>query len=274
MTDGLTGLPSSLAIERREHVAVLTLNRVEKRNALDGETIRGLGRFFASPPGWARVVVLAAAGNHFAAGLDMSELADLDAVAGLHHSRSWHEAFARIEFGPLPVVAVLKGAVIRAGLELAACAHVRVAEDSAFFAFPEGQRGLFVGGGASVREPRLIGTHRMVDMMLTGRVLRADEGAAAGLAQYRVADEAGLDKAHELAATIARNSPITNYAVIEALPRIAEAPAETGLLLESLMAAVSQSSSEAKDRMSAFLAGRRRRWRRHGRSNEFSPRSV
>jgi len=93
-------------------------------------------------------------------------------------------------------------------------------------------------------------------MILTGRVLNADEGAAAGLVHYRVADGAGLDKAHALAATIAQNSPVTNYAVIHALPRIAEAPAETGLLLESLMAAVSQSSSEAKERMSAFLAGR------------------
>jgi enoyl-CoA hydratase/carnithine racemase len=95
-----------------------------------------------------------------------------------------------------------------------------------------------------------------MDMMLTGRVLGADEGAQAGLAQYRVADGAGLDKALELAATIARNAPITNYAVIQALPRIVEASAQTGLLLESLMAAVSGASPDAQDRMSAFLAGR------------------
>jgi len=256
VTSSSTDLPPSLAVERREDVAVLTLNRVEKRNALNGPTVRALGRFFASPPDWVKVVVLAAAGNHFSAGLDLSELLDRDAVGGLQHSRSWHEAFGPIEFGTVPVVAVLKGAVIGAGLELAACAHVRVAEDSAFFAFPEGQRGLFVGGGASVRVSRLIGTHRIVDMILTGRVLNADEGAAAGLVHYRVADGAGLDKAHALAATIAQNSPVTNYAAIHALPRIAEAPAETGLLLESLMAAVSQSSREAKERMSAFLAGR------------------
>jgi enoyl-CoA hydratase/carnithine racemase len=151
---------------------------------------------------------------------------------------------------------VLKGAVIGAGLELAACAHVRVAEDSTYFAFPEGQRGIFVGGGASVRVPRLIGVHRMMDMMLTGRLLDADEGARAGLAHYRVADGAGLDKALELAAAIGRNSALANYAVIQALPRIAQAPAETGLLLESLMAALTQISPEAQDRMNAFLAGR------------------
>jgi enoyl-CoA hydratase/carnithine racemase len=249
-------LPESLSLDRRDDVAVLTLCRVEKRNALDDETVLALGRFFAMPPQWSKVVVLAAAGDHFSAGLDLSELINRDAIAGLHHSRTWHEVFNRIESGPLPVVAVLKGAVIGGGIELAACAHVRIAEDSTFFALPEGQRGLFVGGGASVRVPRLIGVHRMVDMMLTGRVLDADEGARAGLAQYRVADGAGLTKALELAAAIGRNSAIANYAVIQALPRIAQAPAETGLLLESLMAAVTQVSSEAQDRMTAFLAGR------------------
>jgi enoyl-CoA hydratase/carnithine racemase len=253
---GVADLPASLVIERRDEVAVLTLTRVEKRNALDDDTVAAIGRFFAAPPEWVRVVVLAAAGSHFSAGLDLSELINMDAVAGLHHSRTWHEVFTRIESGSLPVLAVLKGAVIGGGLELAACAHVRIAEDSTFFALPEGQRGLFVGGGASVRVPRLIGVHRMIDMMLTGRVLDADEGERAGLAQYRVADGTGLDKALELASAIVRNSAIANYAIIQALPRIAAAPGEVGLLLESLMAAVTQVSPEAQDRMSAFLAGR------------------
>jgi len=251
-----TDLPASLLVERDNDVAILTLNRADKRNALDDATMVAIGQFFVRPPEWARVVVLAAAGDHFSAGLDLGELTGRDAVAGLHHSRMWHETFARIESGQLPVIAVLKGAVVGGGLELAAAAHVRVAENSAFFALPEGQRGLFVGGGGSVRLPRLIGTHRMTDMMLTGRVLDADEAAAAGLAQYRVPDGAGLTLARELAARVARNSPLTNYAVIQALPRIAQAPPETGLLLESLMAAVVQSSQEAKDRMAAFLNGR------------------
>jgi (methylthio)acryloyl-CoA hydratase len=247
---------SSVVLERRDDVAILTLTRVAKRNALDDEMVLALGRFFAAPPDWAMVAVLAAEGDHFSAGLDLTELVDMDAVAGLHHSRRWHEVFTRIESGPLPVVAVLKGAAIGGGLELAACAHLRVAEDSTFFAFPEGQRGIFVGGGAAVRVPRLIGAHRMMDMMLTGRVLDADEGAQAGLVHYRVADGAGLEKALELAAAIGRNSAIANYAVIQALPRIAQAPGEIGLLMESLMAAVTQVSPEAQQRLADFLAGR------------------
>jgi (methylthio)acryloyl-CoA hydratase len=250
------GLPPSLALDRQGEVAVLTVTREAKRNALDDATIEGLASFFGRPPEWASAVVLASEGEHFSAGLDLSELGERDAVAGMHHSRMWHHAFNLIESGRLPVVAVLKGAVVGGGLELAVATHIRVAEPSAFFALPEGQHGLFVGGGASVRIPRLIGAHRMADMMLTGRVLSAVEAAAVGLVHYGVEEGAGLARALDLATRIAANSALTNYAVLQALPRIAEASPETGLLMESLMSAVVQSSAEAKGRMSAFLAGR------------------
>lgn len=252
-------LPASLELRREGRageVAVLTLARPGKRNALDDATIEALGRFFEEPPPGVKVVVLDAEGDHFSAGLDLSELAERDAVEGLHHSRMWHRAFGRIESGRVPVIAVLKGAVVGGGLELAAAAHLRVAEDSAFFALPEGQRGLFVGGGASVRVPRLIGAHRMADLMLTGRVLGAIEAEQHGLVHYRVAAGTGLAKALELAERVASNSAVTNYAVLHALPQIAASAPEAGLLMESLMAAVAQSSVEAKERMADFLAGR------------------
>lgn len=249
-------LPESLRLDRRGAIAVLSLSRVHKRNALDSETIRGLGRFFEDPPSWARAVVLCADGGHFSAGLDLGDLAEQDAVAGMHHSQMWHRAFSRMQGGSVPVIAVLKGAVVGGGLELATSAHLRVVETTAFFALPEGQRGLFVGGGASVRVSRLIGTQRMTDMMLTGRVLAADEAVTAGLGDYLVADGEGLDRAVDLAERLVSNSPVTNHAVLHVLPRIAEADPETGFALESLMAAVAQSSAEAKERMADFLAGR------------------
>jgi enoyl-CoA hydratase/carnithine racemase len=104
--------------------------------------------------------------------------------------------------------------------------------------------------------PRLIGAHRMADMMLTGRVLGADEGHAVGLSHYLVGEGEGLAKALELAAKVATNSPVTNFAVLQALPKIAEASPADGYLLESLMAAVAGSSADAKARMNAFLEGR------------------
>ncbi|RNM17069.1 crotonase/enoyl-CoA hydratase family protein [Nocardioides pocheonensis] len=249
-------LPVSLVLERHDAVAVLRLARPSKRNALDDATVLGIESFFAEPPAWARAVVLDAEGDHFSAGLDLAELTDRDTLEGLDHSMMWHRAFARLEQGRLPVVAVLRGAVIGGGLELASSAHIRVAEPSTFYALPEGQRGLFVGGGASVRVPRLIGVNRMADMMLTGRVYDATDGHAIGLSHYLVGEGEGLAKALELASRIAANAPITNFAVLQALPRIAESSPSQGYLLEALMAAVAGGSDEAKSRMSAFLEGR------------------
>ena len=248
-------LPQSLAVEMRGNIATLQLSRTHKRNALDDATVLGIETFFASLPTEARVVVLHAAGDHFSAGLDLSALGETSTFEGVAHSAMWHRVFAQIEFSSVPVVVVLKGAVIGGGLELATAAHIRVAERSTFYALPEGQRGLFVGGGASVRVSRIIGAHRVADLMLTGRVLSAEEGCALGLSHYLVDDGDGFDHAMKLAGSIATNSPVTNFAIIHALPRIAESNGATGYLIESLMAAIAQGSDEAKARMRAFLDG-------------------
>ncbi|MDH4050153.1 MAG: crotonase/enoyl-CoA hydratase family protein [Rubrivivax sp.] len=238
------------------HVCLLTLNRPAKRNAVSDALVDALGGAFTRLPADARAVVLAGAGDHFCAGLDLSELTDRDVFQGIQHSRNWHAALDRIQYAAVPVVAVLHGAVVGGGLEIASAAHVRVAEKSAFYAFPEGQRGIFVGGGGSVRVPRLIGTARVADMMLTGRVLDADEGQAAGLTTYLVEPGHGLAKGLALAEKIAANAPMTNYALIQALPRIAELAPEQGLFMESLVAAIAQAEPAAKERLRAFLDGK------------------
>jgi (methylthio)acryloyl-CoA hydratase len=249
-------LPSSLQVEQHGEVAVLRLTRAAKRNALNDPTVRGIEAFFTTPPPGVKAVILDAEGEHFCAGLDLSELTERDAFAGLEHSRMWHRAFERMEHGRIPVVAVLKGAVIGGGLELASATHLRVAEPSTFYALPEGQHGLFVGGGGSVRVPRLIGVHRMADMMLTGRVLDAQMGQDLGLSHYLTGPGEALSRAMELARKIATNSPVTNFAVLQALPRIAEANPAEGYLLESLVAALAGSSEQAQERMQTFLSGR------------------
>ncbi len=249
-------LPDTLICTREDEVAVLRLSRPDKRNALDDITVRGLGGFFADPPEGVRAVVIHGEGAHFSAGLDLSSLTERDTEAGIFHSRAWHRAFAQIEFGDLPTVAVLHGAVVGGGLELAASAHIRIAERGAYYALPEGSRGIYVGGGASVRLSRLIGVHRMMDMMLTGRTYGAEEGLALGFTQYLVEPGDGLAKGIALAHRIAENAHLTNFAILQALPRIAAADPQTGLLMESLMAAIAQGSDEAKSRLRAFLDGR------------------
>src|SRR5580704_17653726 len=242
-----------LMVERSGAVLTVGLNRPAKRNALNDGIILAIGDCFAELPDGIGAVVIHGIGDHFSSGLDLSELTDHDATGGLIHSQMWHRAFDRIQYSRVPVLAALRGAVIGGGLELACAAHIRVADPSAYFALPEGQRGIFVGGAGSVRLPRLIGVARMTDMMLTGRVYSAIEGASYGFTQYLTEEGNALPKAMELANKVAKNASLTNFAVLQALPMIAEANPQAGLLMESLMATVAQSDKEAKLRIRAFL---------------------
>jgi len=245
-----------VGMEIENDIAIVRLNRPAKRNALNDSAILALETTFRSLPSGVKAAVLHGTGEHFSAGLDLSELVDSDLNHGVEHSRMWHRAFEAIEFGRTPVVSALHGAVVGGGLELACATHVRVAEDSTFYALPEGQRGVFVGGGGSVRLPRLIGVSRTMEMMLTGRVYRAEEGYAFGFSHYVVPAGEGLAKAKELARKIAGNAGRTNFALIQALPRIAEGDRAAGYLMEALMSAIAQDDAEAKSRLRAFLEKR------------------
>lgn len=244
-------------LTRREGaVLVITLNRVEKRNAMSDGLIRELDGVFTSLEDDVAAVMIEANGPHFSAGLDLSELTKRDLPQSILHSRGWHGVFEKIQFGRVPVIAALKGAVIGGGLELAATCHIRIAEPSAYYALPEGQRGIFVGGGGSVRLPRLLGVSRMMDMMMTGRTYSAQEGLALGISQYLVGEGEAAGKALEISHKVSRNAQMTNFALIHALPRIAEADPATGYMLESMMAAASSTAPEAQARLNDFLQKR------------------
>jgi (methylthio)acryloyl-CoA hydratase len=251
--------PNDLQLEicgEHREVAVIRLSREKKRNALSNSLILSIRNVFETLPETVRAAVLDGEGDHFCAGLDLSELQERDAGQGLYHSRMWHAALERVQYGPVPVIAALHGAVVGGGLELASACHIRVADESTFYALPEGTRGIFVGGGGAVRIPRLIGTARMTDMMLTGRVYNAQDGERIGFAQYLVPTGSAFTKAFELAQRVAQNTPLTNYALMHALPRIAEQPADQGFLTEAMMAAIAQSAPEAKQRVRDFLDGK------------------
>ena len=252
----VTQISPDVSLEVVGAVAVVRLTRPAKRNALNDGLILALRELFESFNPDIKAAVIAGDGEHFCAGLDLSELSERDAVQGMHHSRMWHKALDAVQFGSVPVVAALHGAVVGGGLELASACHIRVADESTFYALPEGSRGIFVGGGGSVRVPRLVGVARMTDMMLTGRVYNAQDGERAGFAQYLVPQGQALAKALELATRIAENAPATNFALTHVLPRIADQTADHGLMTEALMAAVAQSAPEAKTRVRAFLEGR------------------
>ena len=245
--------------EVRGEILMVKLCRPEKRNAVNDEMIQTLEKVFSTVPSEVKCAVLYGDGKHFSAGLDLSELKETDVMEGLYHSRMWHTALDKLQFGKVPIVAVVQGACVGGGLELASACHIRVAEASTFYALPEGQRGIFVGGSASVRIPKLIGMARMADMMFTGRVITAEEGNIVGLSQYLVPEGKGIEKGIELATKICSNTTTTNYGLMHVLPRIVDASQDQALMMESLIAAISQTSAESKERLTDFLKGKAKR---------------
>ncbi|MFI0396499.1 crotonase/enoyl-CoA hydratase family protein [Paracoccus jiaweipingae] len=237
-------------------IATVTLNRPTKRNALDANTIEELIEVFATLPRiQARAAILRSEGPHFCAGLDLVEHyhADRRPEDFWQLCLRWHEAFNKMEYGGVPVIAALKGAVVGGGLELASAAHIRVMDRDTYFGLPEGQRGLFTGGGATIRVADLIGKSRMIDMMLTGRLYRGQEAVDVGLAQYMVEDSEA--KARELAQQAARNLPLTNFAICSAISHMQNMSALDAAYAEACVAGVVNTQTGARARLDAFAKG-------------------
>jgi enoyl-CoA hydratase/carnithine racemase len=235
------------------NVAMIGLSRADKRNAVNDEMIENILEAADRAQREARVGLLFGHGAHFCAGLDLGEHIHKTPSEVVRGSRRWHVAFDRIQKSSIPFVAALHGAVIGGGLELAASAHIRVADQNAFFALPEGQRGIFLGGGGSVRIARLISSARIMDLMLTGRSLSATDAERLNLVQYVEPHGSALDKAKALAAAIASNAELSNFAIINAIPRIQDMSQDDGLFVESLVASFTQTDAQSTERLRAFL---------------------
>jgi len=251
--------PSRFVNLRIEHhddgVSVVTLNRPAKRNALDVATIDELTTLFTlAPRAGVRAVVLCGAGDHFCAGLDLIEHhgADRSPSEFWQVCLQWHEAFNKMEYGGVPVIAALRGAVVGGGLELASAAHLRVMDDSTYFALPEGQRGLFTGGGATIRVAQLVGKARMIDMMLTGRIYQGREAIEVGLAQYVTPTGSSFDLALDLARRVAANLPLTNFAICSAISHIQNMSSFDAAYAEAIVAGVVNTQPDARERLAAF----------------------
>lgn len=239
--------------ELEGEVAVIGLNRPAKRNAFNRDLHKQLHEAVIRAGEEAKCGVLFGHGESFCSGMDLAQ-----AAATWKNGVSPRLPFYRTyDFelmcrGPIPFVSALHGATIGAGLEAAASTHVRVADETAFFGLPEGQRGIFVGGGGSVRISRLLGVARMTDLMLTGRLLKADEAERYNLVQYVVPKGQALAKAKELAERICKNAPLSNFAITNSLPRVLDMSYDDGLFVERLISEYTR-SPESMERLRAFL---------------------
>jgi (methylthio)acryloyl-CoA hydratase len=250
-----------IIIEQEDAVTTVTLNREDKRNCINEDMLEEIDQVFRKPPKGTRCFILAAKGPHFCAGLDLKEHFDKDRspIEFMKLCQNWHKAFDQIQFGGVPVVAVVQGAVVGGGLELAAATHVRIAEPSTFFALPEGQRGIFTGGGATVRVARIITPARMVDMMLAARTYDAQKGVDLGLAHEIAGAGEGLVRAKALAKQIATHPPTTNFAITTGIARINDMSTTDGLFAEGLLQAAVQTNPDIKERLSAFFGKQTKR---------------
>lgn len=240
-------------------IALIGLNRPDKRNAINDLLIDELRAAVLRAHEEADVAVLFGHGSNFCAGLDLAE-ALARATGQIKPPRkrrrhNWHEVFDLIARGPIPFVAALHGAVVGGGLELAMAAHVRVADDTVVCGLPEGQRGIFVGGGGTVRIQRVVGTTVMMDMMLTGRLLNPAEGLQEHIVRYVTPAGQALAKARELAHRIAQNTLETNWKIVNVLPRIQDLSHDDGLFFEQLNSAMAR-PPEVEQRLREFVEGK------------------
>jgi (methylthio)acryloyl-CoA hydratase len=244
-----------IGVAQDQAVTTVTLAREDRRNAIGDAMLAEIEAVFRTPPEGTRCFVLAANGAHFCAGLDLREHHDKNRspIEFMKMCQNWHRTFDLIQFGGIPVVAALQGAVVGGGLELAAATHVRIAEASTFFALPEGQRGIFTGGGATVRVGRIITPARMVDLMLSARTYDAQRGFDLGLAHEVVPNGTALTRAMELAEQIATHPPMTNYAIVTGITRINDMSSTDGMFAEALLAAAVQTNPDIQHRLGEFL---------------------
>ena len=236
-------------------VAIVGINRAEKRNAVNTAVMADLHEAFERAASEARVGILFGHGGHFSAGLDLAEAAQR--MGGGAPPKPWERGRWTVPLdlvarGPIPWIAALEGACIGGGLEIASACQIRVADETTFFALPEGKRGIFVGGGGAVRIQKLTGYARMADMMLTGRALSAAEGERANLCQYVVPAGQAMAKAKELALKVASNTPNTNWAICAGLPRIGDMGHGDGLFFEGLIGGASR-NGDGVSRITAFV---------------------
>lgn len=245
--------------ELRGKVALIGLNRADKRNAINADVLAALSAARVRAGQEARAAVLYGHGPNFSAGLDLAWLADRIRPGAPYQKpfdgSLWHQTFNLIARGPIPFVAALHGPVIGGGLELASAAHIRVVADSAMFGLPEGQRGIFVGGGGTVWVQRIVGYATMADMMLTGRILNAEEARTVRIAQYIEPAGSELDKAIQLAERIAENTQTTNWQICNVLPRINDLSHDDGLFMEFMNSNMVK-PPETIGRLDAFLTGK------------------
>jgi enoyl-CoA hydratase len=203
-----------------DSIAILTINRPDKLNALNSQVLDELKEAFSElrrDKKVKAVIVTGAGDKAFVAGADIAELSELDSESGKKTSQYGQKIFSDIEKFPKPVVAVVNGYALGGGAELAMACHIRIAEENAVFGLPEVTLGLIPGYGGTQRLPALIGKSKAYEMILTGDHLKAKEAAAIGLVNRVAENGNAIEEAKNLLGKIIKNGPVAIHKAIQAV---------------------------------------------------------
>ena len=250
----------TLIYEKKESIGVLTINRPQRMNAISNELTSELKKFLdeIENDDKLRVLVITGAGDKaFVAGADINELVDRDALIGRRVSRQRQEIFSRIENLHVPAIAAINGYALGGGLELALACSIRVCSDKAQFGAPEVKLGIIPGDGGTQRLPRLVGLGRAMEMILTGDFIDAEEAYRIGLVNKIVPHEELMEKTMELAKKIASRPPLAVRYAKETVNKSLEGSTVSGFALESFLHALSCTTEDKKEGVSAFLEKRK-----------------
>lgn len=251
---------SSFLLDVEDRIAVLSVNRPDKLNALNEATIRELGTAVDEITRRDDVggAILTGVGEKaFVAGADIAELAKMGPVDGIEVSRLGQQVFRRIELSRKPVIAAVNGFALGGGCELALACHLRIASENAQFGLPEVKLGIIPGYGGTLRLPRIVGKGRALELMLTAQFIKADEAYRIGLANKVVPQAELLDTAKQVMRTILANGPVAVGLAIECATRGMEMSVDDGLALESNLFGLLAATNDMREGMSAFLEKRK-----------------
>jgi enoyl-CoA hydratase len=254
----------SLQLSTTDGIARLTVNRPQKLNAMNAETLLEIDSAFSrlGADEAVRAVVVTGAGEKaFIAGADIQELALLTATTGHSAALGGQGVFRRIETMAKPVVAAINGFALGGGLELALSCHLRVAAEGARLGLPEVTLGAIPGYGGTQRLSRLVGRGRALEMILTGDPIDAAEAHRIGLVNRVVPKEALIDSATDLAKRMIRNGPLALKHALLAVDRGLDMDLENGLLLEATLFGILCGTEDLKEGMNAFLEKRKAAFR-------------
>ncbi|MEW5901028.1 MAG: enoyl-CoA hydratase-related protein [Acidobacteriota bacterium] len=257
---------NNLLTRKSEAIGWITVNRPDKLNALNVETIGELKaafQEFALDPEVKAVILTGAGERAFMAGADISEFVHLDAEKGTHYARQGQELTKAIENFPKPVIAAINGYALGGGTEMALACHIRLASENAKLGQPEVKLGLIPGYGGTQRLARLVGKGLAMELILSGRMIDAKAAAEAGLINKVVPAAQILAEAEALAKEIIKNAPLALAFSIEAINKGLDRTLEDGLELEAEIFGRSCATADAKEGAAAFLEKRKPNFRGH-----------